>query len=58
MLKKLIATIALVSAVAFAPVAAMAEHVVVHHGHWHHHYQHHYHHHDHHHHGDFGVVHH
>jgi Spy/CpxP family protein refolding chaperone len=48
MLKKIVAAIILASAVAFAPVAAMADHVVV--GHPHHHHVvviHHDHHHDH-----------
>jgi hypothetical protein len=42
MLKKLLAATLLASAVAFAPVAALADHVGVvhhyHHHHWHHHH--------------------
>ncbi len=41
MLKKILAATVLASAIAFAPVAAFADHVViVHHHHWHHHHHH------------------
>ena len=59
MLKKIVAAIVLVSAMAFAPVAALADHVVVVDHHHHHHHDmmmmsHHHHHHDH----DAVVIHH